>query len=47
MSSGNVGNLTRLRAVSEIILGEGGRRHFFVLWVEGVLLTMCPRDGRG
>ena len=23
----------------------GGRKHFFVLWVEGVLLTMCPRGG--
>ena len=22
-----------------------GRKHFFVLWVEGVLLTMCPRGG--
>ena len=25
--------------------GGGGRKHFFVLWVEGVLLTMCPRGG--
>ena len=32
-----------VRAVPEIILG--GRRHFFVLWGEGVLLTMCPRGG--
>ena len=32
-----------VRAVPEIILG--GRKHFFVLWVEGVLLTMCPRGG--
>ena len=32
------------RAVPEIILG-GGRRHFFVLWGEGVLLTVCPRGG--
>ena len=22
-----------------------GRKHFFVQWVEGVLLTMCPRGG--
>ena len=22
-----------------------GRRHFFVLWGEGVLLTTCPRGG--
>ena len=36
-----------IRAVPEIILGGGGRKHFFVLWVEGVLLTMCPRAGGG
>ena len=34
-----------LRAVPEIIGGGGGHRHFFVLWGEGVLLTMCPRGG--
>ena len=31
------------RAVSEIILG--GHRHFFVLWGEGVVLTVCLRGG--
>ena len=37
---------TSLRAVPEIILGgEGGHKHFFVLWVEGVLLTMCLWGG--
>ena len=36
-----------LRAVPEIILRGVGRRHFFVLWGEGVLLTMCPRGGGG
>ena len=25
--------------------GEVGHRHCFALWGEGVLLTMCPRDG--
>ena len=25
--------------------GGLGRKHFFVLWVEGVLLTTCPRGG--
>ena len=34
-----------IRAVPEIILTGVGRRHFFVLWVESVLLTMCPRGG--
>ena len=36
-----------IRAVPEIILGGMGRRHFFVLWGEGVLLTMCLRGGGG
>ena len=36
-----------LRAVPEIILMGVGRRHFFVLWWEGVLLTTCPRGGGG
>ena len=31
-------------AVPEIILRGVGRRHFFVLWGKGVLLT-CPRGG--
>ena len=30
---------------SRIIRGWMGRRHFFVLWGEGVLLTKCPRGG--
>ena len=37
--------LYRIRAVPEIILG--GHRHFFALWGEGVLFTMCPRGGGG
>ena len=36
-----------IRAVPEIILGGVDHKHFFVLWVEGVLLTMCPRGGGG
>ena len=34
-----------LRAVPEITLWGVGRRHIFVLWGGGVLLTMCPRGG--
>ena len=37
--------LFSVRAVPEIILRGVGRRHFFVLWGEGVLLTVCPRGG--
>ena len=37
--------LPMLRAVPEIILG--GEDTFFVLWGEGVLLTVCPRGGGG
>ena len=46
-SSANQPTLKRpndIRAVPEIIL-RVGRRHFFVRWREGVLLTMCPRGG--
>ena len=37
----------QLRAVPEITLKGVGRRQFFVLWGEGVLLTMCPRGVGG
>ena len=35
------------RAVPEILLKGGWATNTFVLWVEGVLLTMCPRGGEG
>ena len=41
-------NSGQLRAVPEIILRGGwAAGTFFVLWVEGVLLTMCPRGAGG
>ena len=37
-----------LRAIPEIILGGGWAADTsFVLWGEGVLLTVCPRGGGG
>ena len=34
-----------IRAIPEIISRGVGRRHFFVLWGEGLFLTTCPRGG--